>query len=137
MKIAILGTGAIGSLFAAGLAEKHDLICVVRSQSHADTINNNGIVISEKDGTTRTARVKAVTDTRDLKPFDLVLIAVKAPSTEEAVQTHCALFGKDTVAVTLQNGYGNHADIEAVANPDRIIIGTTAQGANMSSDGPR
>ena len=135
MKIAILGTGAIGSLFAAGLAEKHDLICVVRSQSHADTINNNGIVISEKDGTTRTARVKAVTDTRDLKPFDLVLIAVKAPSTEEAVQTHCALFGKDTVAVTLQNGYGNHADIEAVANPDRIIIGTTAQGANMSSDG--
>ena len=66
MKIAILGTGAIGSLFAAGLAEKHDLICVVRSQSHADTINNNGIVISEKDGTTRTARVKAVTDTRDL-----------------------------------------------------------------------
>lgn len=60
---------------------------------------------------------------------------MKAPSTEEAVQTHCALFGKDTVAVTLQNGYGNHADIEAVANPDRIIIGTTAQGANMSSDG--
>lgn len=135
MKIAILGTGAIGSLFAAGLSEKHDLICVVRSQSHADAINNKGIVIAEKDGTIRTVHAKSVTDTRDLKPVDLVLISVKAPSTGEAVQTHRTLFGKDTIAVTLQNGYGNHADIEAVANPDRIIIGTTAQGANISPDG--
>ncbi len=33
MKITILGTGAIGSLFAAGLAQNHDLTCVVGTKS--------------------------------------------------------------------------------------------------------
>lgn len=135
MKIAILGTGAVGSLFAAGLAQKHDLICIVRSQKHADSINQRGIVIAEPDGTVRRIPAKAVTDTADFSPCDLVLIAVKAPSTAEAVRLHRNLFGKDTVAVTLQNGYGNHADIETTANPGRIVIGTTAQGANTAPDG--
>ena len=135
MKIAILGAGAIGSLFAAGLAQKHDLTCVVRSQSHADSINSRGIVIAERDGTVRTIPARAVTDTRDLVPCDLVLIAVKAPATAEAVRMHSNLFGKKTIAVTLQNGYGNHTDIEKTADPNHIIIGTTAQGANVSPDG--
>lgn len=135
MKITILGTGSVGSLFAAGLAEKHALTCVVRSQKHADDINTSGITIVEKDGTIRNVSAKAVTDTSDCEPSDLVLIAVKAPSTQEAVSAHRSLFGKNTIAVTLQNGYGNHKDIETVADPEHIIIGTTAQGANIGPDG--
>ncbi len=135
MKIAILGTGAIGSIFAAGLAEKHDLLCVVGTQTHAQSIRNEGIRIREKDGSIRTVPVEAVTDTSGMTPRDMVLIAVKAPVTASAVRQHRNLFGPHTLAVSLQNGYGNHTDIETVVRPQNIIIGTTAQGANIAPDG--
>ncbi len=135
MKISILGTGAIGSIFAAGLADHHELTCVVKTQAHADAINDSGIRIAEKDGSTRTVYPKAVTNTQGAKPSDLVLIAVKAPATWTAVRQHSSLFGEQTIAVSLQNGYGNHKDMESVINPDHIIIGTTSQGANIASGG--
>ncbi len=135
MKITILGTGAIGSLFAAGLAKNHDLTCVVGTEKHADSINRSGIRILEKDGSMRTVPAEAVTDTSGAKPSDLVLIAVKAPVTASAVSLHRNLFGPRTLAVSLQNGYGNHRDIETAVRPQNIIIGTTSQGANIASDG--
>ena len=135
MKISILGTGAIGSLFAAGLSEKHDLTCIVKPESHAEAIRRDGIRIVEADGSVRTAFPEAVTETGGMQPSQLVLIAVKAPSTGEAVRTHRDIFGEETFAISLQNGYGNHADIESVVSPERILIGTTAQGANIDSEG--
>ena len=135
MKISILGTGAIGSLFAAGLADKHDLTCIVRTEKHADAINSSGIKIAEKDGSLRLVHPKALTDTNGMTPSDLVLIAVKAPATSQAVSMHSSLFGENTIVVSLQNGYGNYRDIESIVKPDHIIIGTTAQGANISPDG--
>ena len=135
MKITILGTGAIGSLFAAGLAQNHDLTCVVGTKKHADSINRSGIRIMEKDGSIRSVSARAVTDTSGAEPSDLVLIAVKAPVTASAVSLHRNLFGPRTLAVSLQNGYGNHIDIETVVPPQNIIIGTTSQGANTASDG--
>lgn len=135
MKISILGTGAIGSLFAAGLSGKHDLTCIVKTESHAEAIRRDGIRIVEADGSVRTAFPEAVTETGGMQPSQLVLIAVKAPSTGEAVRTHRDIFGEETFAISLQNGYGNHADIESVVSPERILIGTTAQGANIDSEG--
>lgn len=135
MNISILGTGAVGSLFAAGLAGQHELTCIVKTQKHADAINTSGIKIAEKDGSVRLVHPKATTDTQGMQPADMVLIAVKAPATLDAVTQHKSLFGSDTIAVSLQNGYGNHKDIETIVNPDHIIIGTTSQGANIAPDG--
>ncbi len=135
MNIAILGTGAIGSLFAVGLSKNHDVTCIVKTPAHADAINWNGIRIVESDGTKRSVPLKAITDTSDEKPADLVLIAVKSQNTRSAVESHKSVFGKNTVAVSLQNGYGNHTDIAAVVPEKQIIIGTTSHGANISPDG--
>lgn len=135
MNISILGTGAIGSLFAAGLADRHELTCIVKTQKHADAINTSGIRVAEKDGSVHLVHPKATTDTQGMQPADIVLIAVKAPATLDAVSAHHSLFGKNTIAVSLQNGYGNHKDIQTIIEPDRIVIGTTSQGANISPDG--
>lgn len=52
MKIGIIGAGAVGSLFAARLAETagNQVICAVRRQEQADDINANGISILEDAG---------------------------------------------------------------------------------------
>ena len=140
MKIAIIGTGAIGSLFACRLADdkSNEILCVVKHKTHAESINMNGITINEEDGKKHSqpaGRLRAVTDTDEETPADVILVSVKANVTEEAVKKHSSLFGKDTAVVTLQNGYGNHLDIMKITEAENIVIGTTAMGVNIAKDG--
>lgn len=139
MKIAILGCGAIGSLYAARLSQdpSNEVLCIVRSESHASKINNSGInIISSNECENISARPRATTGAENASPADIVLIAVKSYATEEAVTGHPEIFGPETIALTLQNGYGNHQKIlKAVPDAERIVMGTTAMGVNIDADG--
>ncbi len=138
MKIAILGTGSIGSLFAACLAQNPDneVLCIVATESHRDRINRDGITISEADGSEiRAEHLRALTGTEGETPADLVIITVKSYSTRQAVQGHPELFGPDTLVLTVQNGYGNHEDIRGAVEDDHIFLGTTSHGMNIDPAG--
>jgi 2-dehydropantoate 2-reductase len=138
MKISILGCGAIGSLYAARLAQnpENEVICIVRSAAHASQINTDGINITDSSGKSILhASPRALTDTSEETAADLVLVAVKSHTTLTAVQEHKNLFGPKTIALTLQNGYGNHLDLLNAAKPEQILMGTTAMGVNINTDG--
>lgn len=140
MNIAVLGTGAIGSLFACRLAQNpaHRILCVVSRPSRALQIRQNGITITEPDGRTLTAageNLRAVHVTEGESPADLVLITVKSHTTRKALLQHPSLFGPQTTALTLQNGYGNHEDLLSVLPAEQVFMGTTAQAVNIREDG--
>lgn len=138
MKIAVLGCGAVGSLYAAHFAQNpdHQVLCVVKSPDHAERIRRFGISITDSSGAVLiSASPEAVSDTSGQSPADLVLISVKSHTTAEAMQEHAALFGPETTALTLQNGYGNHEDILSRVPARRIIMGTTAMGVNITPEG--
>lgn len=138
MRISILGTGAIGSLFAASLAADpaNEVLCVTYSPEHSDCINEKGITIHEKDGSlTHAENLRAVTDTSGENPAELVIVLVKSYSTREAVKSHPQIFGPDTTVLTLQNGYGNHLPLLETADASQILLGTTAHGMNIRDDG--
>lgn len=138
MKIAVLGCGAIGSLYAARLTQdpSNEVLCVVKSEAHASRINADGInIISKNECDNISASPRAVTDTRNETPADIVLISVKSYATKDAVNGHASLFGPDTIALTLQNGYGNHTEILNSVPAERLVMGTTAMGVNIDSEG--
>lgn len=138
MKIAVLGCGAIGSLYAARLAQDplNEVLCIVRSEQHASQINSSGInIISNNASSNISASPRAVTGTENESHADIVLIAVKSYATEDAIAGHASLFGPDTIALTLQNGYGNHLKILKAVPEERIIMGTTAMGVNIDREG--
>ena len=138
MKIAVLGCGAIGSLYAARLAQdpSNEVLCIVRSEQHASQINSSGLNIISNNGCNNiSASPRAVTGTENEAPADIVLIAVKSYATEDAVNGHASRFGPDTIALTLQNGYGNHLKILKAVPAERIVMGTTAMGVNIDRDG--
>lgn len=138
MKTAILGTGAIGSIYAARLAQnpENEILCVVKSADHCDRLNNSGITITDKSGNTLIhAYVRAAADTTKESPADLVLISVKSHTTLTAVTEHKSLFGPSTTVLTLQNGYGNHTDILSAVSDSQILMGTTAMGVNINAEG--
>lgn len=135
MKIAVIGAGAMGSLFGGLLTESGVEVWLLDIwEAHVNKLNQDGLTI-ERDGTTRVVRLKAVTDPQTVGQVDLVIVFVKSSHTAAAAQTASELMRPDGIVLTLQNGMGN-ADIlgEALA-PEKVLAGTTSHGATMLGPG--
>lgn len=137
MKIAIIGAGAMGSLYGAKLSVNpdNDVHLLDIWKEHIDAINANGLQMEEGGHLLLYRNLRGHTSARTVGDCDLALVFVKSTQTRKAIEAHAAVFGPDTVALTLQNGLGNIEQISSVIGPERIIAGTTAHGATMLSAG--
>lgn len=135
MKIAIVGAGAMGSLYGGLLANSNNEVYLIDIwEEHVNKINEEGLTIIEVDGETY-ARPKALTNSEKIGPVDLVIIFVKSIYTKDAIKSNFSIINEKTVILSLQNGYGNAEDIAAYANRENVIIGTTSHGATMIEPG--
>lgn len=135
MKIAIVGAGAMGSLYGALLKEAGAEVWLLDIwQAHVDAINERGLDVEYK-GQSRTVNISATTNVEEIGQVDLAIIFVKSTATETAAQTTAALVGKTGMALTLQNGLGNAEIIAGHIDNGRILAGTTAQGATLLGPG--
>jgi len=135
MKIAMIGAGAMGSLFGALLAEAGETVTLLDPRrDHIDAINANGLAI-EKAGSRRTVRLPATTDAERIGPVDLAFIFVKASHTASAAQTAARLVAGKGLVLTLQNGMGNADALADSFEPSKIIAGTTSHGATFLGPG--
>lgn len=135
MKIAIVGAGAMGSLFGALLAESGaDVSLIDVWKAHVDAVNNEGLTI-EWDGDPRNVPLKALTDPQGVGHVELVIVFVKSTHTAQAIQTAASLAGESGYVLTLQNGLGNAEVISERVDRSRIIAGTTSHGATLIGPG--
>lgn len=135
MRIAVLGAGAMGSLFGGYLSKKNDVTLVDLSKTTVDAINLNGVRIKEKDGTVTTLRPKAVTDASSLGKQDLVIVFVKSMYTVSALETNRNLIGENTYLMTLQNGAGHESKLLKFADRLHVIIGSTQHNSSVIEPG--
>jgi 2-dehydropantoate 2-reductase len=135
MKIAVVGAGAMGSLFGASLAEAgFDVALLDVWADHVHAVNANGLDI-ERDGVTRSVSIRADTEPNRIGPTDLVIVFVKSTHTSVAAQTAARLADVDGLVLTLQNGLGNADVIAEAIDPERVLAGTTAHGATLLGPG--
>ena len=135
MKTAIVGAGAMGSLFGGLLAENGaDVRLLDVWAEHVRTVNEAGLLV-EREGSTRSIKMKAACDPAEIGPVQLVLIFVKSYHTDGAVTAARDLMGPDSLVVTLQNGMGNADTISRRIDPDRVVAGTTSHGATVLGPG--
>ena len=124
MRIAVIGAGAMGSIYGGHLALHNEVYLVDTNPEVVKTINDRGILL-EENGEDHVYQPKAVTDTSGLPEMDLVILFVKALFSRAALNGNKNLIGPKTYILTLQNGSG-HEDILGEFVPvERIIIGTT------------
>ena len=135
MKIVIIGAGAMGCLYGAYLSKQNEVIMLDSYRPQVEAINTNGITIVEKDGTQKNyPSVKACMSGEYTEPADLVIVFVKSTFTDVALEANRALFGENTIAMTLQNGAGNDRKIAKFASKENILIGTSKHNAvNMGN----
>lgn len=134
MKIAILGSGAMGSLYGFYLAKVHEVTMVDAWPNAVDAINAKGLVMQENGKELTQGGMRAVLSGTDIGPQDLVIVFVKSTQTYQAVKENLHLFDAHTYALTLQNGAGNNRDIAHFIDPSHIIVGTSSH--NSVSQGP-
>ena len=137
MKIAVLGAGAMGSLYGAKLSanSKNEVYLIDVWKEHIDAVNLHGLQMEEGDGVLLYENLKGHISSEETGVCDLVIVFVKSTVTKTAVESNAAVFGPNTVALTLQNGLGNIEQISSVIGAERVIAGTTAHGATMLSPG--
>jgi len=107
MKIAIIGAGAMGSVYAALLAESgNDVWAIDLWQEHVAAIQTFGLKVSGFSGDRIVANLKASTNISDAGPCDLVVIATKASGVGAAAKSLDPILTDSTLILTIQNGLG-------------------------------
>ena len=135
MKIAVVGTGAMGSVYAGLLASAGNEVWAVDTRRpHIDAIREHGLRIEGASGD-RTVRLHATTETSEPGPCDLVIIATKASGVASAAASIKLLLRPDTLVLTIQNGLGAAERICRHLPPDNVLIGV-AGGFGASLRGP-
>jgi 2-dehydropantoate 2-reductase len=125
MKIAVVGAGAMGSIFGARFAQAgHETVLVDVATPIVEAINADGVTIVRGDEETIT-RLPATTDPALVGPVDIVVVFVKCYHTQSAAELARPLVGPGTVVASLQNGWGNGDVLAGVYSPEQITVGVT------------
>jgi 2-dehydropantoate 2-reductase len=136
MKIAIVGTGAMGSVYAALFASAgHEVWAIDRWREHVEAMRKNGLRVEGASGD-RTVKLNATTDPRDAGPCDLVVLATKAMHVSQAAQALVPLLGPQTPVLSIQNGLGGPDTAASILGKERVMVGVVGGfGASMRAPG--
>ncbi len=134
--ILIVGTGALGCLFAARLTQAgHQVTMLGTWKEGIDAINRNGIHYLDSNGEHHQLNTYATDDPRECAGSTYALVLVKAWQTERAASHLNGCLARDGLAVTLQNGLGNRETLIQSLGPDRVALGITTSGATLLKAG--
>lgn len=134
MRIAILGSGAVGGFYGALLARQgHDVSFIARG-AHLDAIRSHGLRIRGAVGNFA-ARGRAESDPSRLGEMDLVIVAVKTYDNDTALPMLAAMAGPRTTVLTLQNGVDSVDEVAAAVGLDHVLGGSTYVATAIAEPG--
>lgn len=110
-----------------------------RPSPHIEKVQRDGVVLTERDGSTNTIPVRATSEPADVEGSDVVIVLVKSWATAESVQPLKNHLTRDAVVLTLQNGLGNAAQLRSALLNDgvrpHVWLGVTTQAALRTAPG--
>ena len=136
MKIAMIGSGAAGSVFAAYLRRGGaQLTLVDRYRAHMDVCRERGLLFVTPEGEELLTGFRTAESAGELEEQDAVILMVKATQTEALIDDLRGCVGPDTVLVSLQNGLGNDELLSRYFPPERILYGFGTIGTELPEPG--
>ena len=137
MKIVIVGAGAMGSVYAALLADSGNEVWAIDLwQEHLDAINDHGLQVSGASGERTVRNIQVSTRAADAGPCDLVVIATKASAVGAAARSLTSNLTDETLVLTIQNGLGAGERISKNLDSAHILLGVAGGfGASVPEPG--
>ena len=136
MKIAIIGCGAMGSVYAALLADSgNDVWAIDTWEEHISAIRSNGLRVEGASGD-RTVSMNATTNASDAGECELIIVATKASGVPAAAVAAKSIAGPKSIILTIQNGLGAAERIAESIDTNQVMIGVVGGfGASMKAPG--
>lgn len=135
MKIAIAGSGAMGSRFGVMLKEAgNEVVLLDKWQAHIDAINEKGLIIHE-DEQVRTVKMEAMRP-EELKDIpDLIILFTKAMALPDMLEDIKKIMGSETRVLCLLNGLGHEETVARYIDRRQILMGVTMWTAGLVGPG--
>lgn len=131
MKIVLMGSGGVGGYFGARLAANGADVTFIARGEHLAAMRRDGLKVLSTNGDLTVKPVTATDDPASVGHADLVMIAVKLWSTDDAARTIAPMMGPNSAVVSWQNGvvaedilikhYGKERVIGGVSNIAALI----------------
>ncbi len=143
MRVAILGTGALGGVIAGCLADtRAELVCVSRGRS-AELIESGLTIFTPEGSVEMIPGERYVLIDSEKGPLeeivcgscDVAIVAGKANSTSSLSSIAEDILSESGVAVSIQNGLGNAEIIASRVGWDSVIGGSTTHSAWRDGEG--
>ena len=135
MRIAIMGSGAVGGYFGAKLAAAgHELVFIARGP-HLASMRRSGLRIDSPDGNRHIEHAVFTDRPAEAGIVDLVLFCVKSYDTETASRALTPLVGDGSMLLSLQNGIDNAEKLASLWGKQRTFAGVVYIGAQVDSPG--
>jgi 2-dehydropantoate 2-reductase len=134
MRILILGAGAVGGYFGGRLIEAGADVTFFVHEARARRIAEHGLEAKSPLGDF-CVNARAVSDPRDMQPFDLVILTCKAYDLNSSLEQVSSAVGPNTAILPLLNGLV-HLDVIAKRLPQARLWGGVAHiSAALTPDG--
>ena len=135
MRIAVMGTGAVGGYFGAKLAAAGDDVAFITRPRYLPTLRRNGLRVESSPGDVHVRNALFTDSPADAGMVDLVLFCVKSYDTTEAAGALAPMISKQTAILSLQNGIDNPDKIAGFWGTERTLAGVVYIGAQVTAPG--
>jgi 2-dehydropantoate 2-reductase len=136
MKISIVGTGAMGSVYAGRFANAgHEVWAIDVWPEHLDAIARNGLTVSGAGGHFVAENLRVGRAPEDAGPCDVWVIATKAADVETVAAAIAPLLRPDSIVMAFQNGLGAGERVARHVPEEHVVIGI-AEGFGSSIPEP-
>jgi 2-dehydropantoate 2-reductase len=134
--VLIVGTGALACLFAARLSAAGVQITMLGTwREGLAALRMYGVTLVRRDGSQTSYPVKVIDQPEEAHEARYALVLVKSWQTERAARQLADCLSPEGVALTLQNGLGNHDILTEFLGSERAAQGVTTTGATLLSSG--
>jgi 2-dehydropantoate 2-reductase len=134
-RVAVLGAGAMGSLFGGSLFEGGaDVTLIDLNVAHVESIRKNGLNL-KTDAGERRIHVPVLFPSEVNAVYDLIIVFTKAMHTKQALIAIRSAIGPNTALLSLQNGLDNKLVLTEFVDPRNVLIGITTYPADIKGPG--
>lgn len=137
MKIAFLGAGATGSVFASylKLGGADDIWLIDLYKEHMDAVRDKGLIMKDHNGEHRLTGFHTAYRADEVGPVDVLVVLTKSTHTISALQGAGCCITDKTAVISLQNGLGNDLDLAQFADEKQIGCGCGRIGTVLEAPG--
>jgi 2-dehydropantoate 2-reductase len=122
MRIAVIGCGAMGSIYAAKLAAAgNDVVAIDSDEASTTQIARYGLRVTGP-GSDQVVALRAST-VAPAETMDLIVLAVKAADVIPGARQALSMLGTGTPVLTIQNGLGSAETVAGIVGDDRLAVG--------------